>query len=130
MFYFDWQIPKEAGMKLKPIFISILVLTGLLLSAFGSIPSANSAGQTSANQVTATVPAVVETVIVPGTVVVAVTAVVPVTGTEGPTSWTLILYGLLILMGIAFLLALFAPRRTHEHVVDHSHDHTDPPSEL
>ena len=78
-------------MKLKPIFISILVLTGLLLSAFGSIPSANSAGQTSPNQVTATVPPVVETVIVPGTVVVPVTSVVPVTGTEGPTSWTIIL---------------------------------------
>ena len=111
-------------MKLKPIFISFLVLAGLLLSAFGSLPSANSAGQFSANQITVTVPPVVETVIVPGTVVV------PVTGTEGPAGWTLILYGLLILMGIAFLLALFAPRRTHDHVVDHSHDHTNPPSDI
>jgi hypothetical protein len=110
-------------MKLKPIFISILVLSGLLLSAFGSFPSANSAGQKSANQVTPTVPPVVETVIVPATVVVPGTAVVPVTGTNGPTSWTLIIYGLLVLMGIAFLLSLFAPRGTHEHIV--SHDHTD-----
>jgi len=110
-------------MKLKFIFISILVLTGLLLSAFGSIPSANSIGQTSANQATATVPPVVETVIVPGTLVV------PVTGTGGPTSWKLIIYGLLILMGVAFLLSLFAPRRTHDHVV--SHDHIDnPPPEV
>src|SRR5215211_7833598 len=99
-------------MKLKPIFISLLVLTCLLLSAFGSFPSANSAGQFSANQVTATEPPVVETVIVPGTVVVPVTAVVPVTGTGGPTGWTLIIYGLLALMGIAFLVSLFAPRRT------------------
>jgi len=114
---------KGASIKLKPIFISILVLTGLFLSAFGSLPSANSAGPPSANQVTATVPPVVETVIVPGT------AVVPVTGTDSPAGWKLIIYGLLILMGIAFLLALFAPRRTHEHVVDHSHDHdhTDTP---
>lgn len=112
-------------MKVKPIFISILVLTGLLLSAFGSIPSANSAGQTSANQVTVTVPPVVETVIVPGTVVVLVT------GTGGPSGWTLIIYGLLILMGIAFLLSLFAPRSTHAHVADHSHDHThNPPPEV
>jgi len=114
-------------MKLKPIFISLLVLTGLLLSAFGSLPSANSAGQPSANQVTATVPPVVETVIVPGTVVVPVTAVVPVTGTSGPAGWTLIIYGLLILIGIAFLLSLFAPRRTHDHVVGHTHDHIDNP---
>ena len=103
-------------MKLKPIFISLLFLTGLLLSAFGSLPSANSAGQPSANQVTATVPPVVETVIVPGTVVVPVTAVVPVTGTGGPAGWTLIIYVLLILIGIAFLLSLFAPRRTHDHI--------------
>jgi hypothetical protein len=105
-------------MKLKPIFISILVLTGLLLSAFGSLPSA---GQPSANQATATVPPVVETVVVPATVVV------PVTGTGGPAGWTLIIYGLLVLIGIAFLLSLFAPRRTHEHVVGHSHDHIDNP---
>lgn len=108
-------------MQLKPIFISLLVLAGLLLSAFGSLPSADSAGQLSANQVTATVPPVVETVIVPATVVV------PVTGTGGPSGWTLIIYGLLVLMGIAFLLALFAPRRTHDHVVTHDHDHHDVP---
>jgi hypothetical protein len=117
-------------MKLKPIFILLLVLAGLILSAFGSLPSVNSAGQSSANQVTATVPPVVETVIVPGTVVVPVTAVVPVTGTGGPTGWTLIIYGLLVLMGITLLLSLFAPRRTHDHVVDHNHDHTNPPSDV
>ena len=104
-------------MKLKPIFISILILTGLLLTAFGSLPAGNSATQPSANQITVTVPPIVNTVVVPGTVVV------PVTGQEGPAGWTLIIYGLLILMGIAFLLALFAPRRTHDHVVDHDHDH-------
>jgi hypothetical protein len=108
-------------MKLRPIFISLLVLAGLLLSAFGSLPSADSAGQLSANQVTATVPPLVETVIVPATVVV------PVTGTGGPSVWTLMIYGLLLLMGIAFLLALFAPRRTHDHVVTHEHDHHDVP---
>jgi hypothetical protein len=107
-------------MKLKPIFISFLVLAGLLLSAFGSLPSSDSAGQLSANQITVTVPPVIETVIVPGT------AIVPVTGTDGPAGWTLIIYGLLALMGIAFLLALFAPRRTHDHVTDHDH-HDSPP---
>jgi hypothetical protein len=110
-------------MTLRPIFIALLVAAGLLLSAFGSLPTANSAGQISANQLTVTVPPVVETVVVPGTVVV------PVTGTGGPAGWTLIIYGLLILMGIAFLLALFSPRRTHTHVADHTHDHehTPPP---
>ncbi len=99
-------------MTLRPIFIALLVVAALLLSAFGAVPSANSA----ANQITVTVPPVVETVVVPGTVVV------PVTGQEGPGGWTWIIYGLLILIGIAFLLALFAPRRTHEHVVDHDHE--------
>ena len=108
-------------MKRKPIFISFLVLAGLILSAFGALPSPGSAGQLSASQVTVTVPPVVETVIVPGTVVV------PVTGTSGPSGWTLIIYGLLVLLGITFLLALFAPRRTHDHVVTHDHDHTDIP---
>jgi hypothetical protein len=117
-------------MKANPILISILVLTGMLLSAFGSLPSENSAGQFSANQVTATVPPVIETVIVPGTAIVPATQVVPVTGTGAPAGWTLIVYGLLALMGIALLLALFAPRRTHDHAADHSHDHTDPPSDV
>jgi hypothetical protein len=107
-------------MKLRPIFIALLVAAGLLLSAFGSLSTTNSAGQLSPNQLTVTVPPVIETVVVPGTVVV------PVTGTEGPTGWTLIIYGLLILMGIAFLLALFAPRSTHEHV-GHDHTHNPPP---
>lgn len=112
-------------MKLKPMFIGLLVLAGLLLSAFGSLPATNSAGQPAANQITVTVPPVVETVIVPGTVVV------PVTGTGGPTGWTLIIYGLLALIGIAFLLALFSPRRTHDHVAGHTHDHHDnPPPEV
>lgn len=102
-------------MKLKPMFVSILVLTGLLLSAFGSLPSANSVAQPSANQLTVTVP--------PAVTVVPATQLVPVTGANGPSGWTLLIYGLLILMGIAFLLALFAPRRTHEHIVDHEHDH-------
>lgn len=108
-------------MKVKPIFISFLVLAGLLLSAFASLPSASSTVQPAANQITVTVPPVVETIIVPGTVVV------PVTGQQGPGGWTLIIYGLLILMGIAFLLALFAPRRTHDHVVGHDHSHRDNP---
>ena len=104
----------------KTIFISILVLSGLLLTAFGSLPSANAAVQPAANQITVTVPPVINTV-------VPATALVPVTGADGPSGWTLIIYGLLILMGIAFLLALFAPRRTHDHVIGHGHDHRDNP---
>ena len=99
-------------MRLRPIFIALLVAAGLLLSAFGALPIENSAAQPAPNQVTVTVPPVVETVVVPGTVVV------PVTGTGGPAGWTLIVYALLALLGIAFLLALFSPRRTHDH-----HDH-------
>jgi len=30
--------------------------------------------------------------------------------------WTLVLFGLLALLGIAFLVALFSPRTTHEHI--------------
>lgn len=106
-------------MKLRPIFVTILVLSGLLLSAFGSFPAAGSAVEPAANQITVTAPPVVNTVI-PATVLV------PVTGDDGPNGWTLLIYGLLVLLGIALLLALFAPRRTH----DHHHGDTHPPSDV
>jgi len=114
-------------MHIKPIFFYILIITGLLLSAFGSLPS----GQSSPNlQATATVPVevtvppVVETVIVPGETTTPV--VIPVTGGDDPTGWWMIvLFGLLALLGIAFLLALFTPRTPHEHI-----DRTPPPPEV
>jgi len=113
-------------MNLRPIFFYILIITGLLLSAFGSLPS----GGLSPNvQVTGTAPAVtvppvVETVIVPGETTTPV--VIPVTGGDGPTGWWMIvLFGLLALLGIAFLLALFTPRTTHEHI-----DRTPPPPDV
>jgi uncharacterized oligopeptide transporter (OPT) family protein len=109
-------------MKLKTILFSILILSAVFLSAFGS-PSAPQ--QSVKFQDTVVPPAVT---LVPPTVVVAVTpGVIPVTGGDAPTSmWTLVLFGLLGLLGIAFLVALFSPRTTHEHVdptvPPHDHD--------
>ena len=98
-------------MKLKIVLFSILILTGLFMSAFGS-PSAPPAVKL---QDTVVPPAV--TVIVPTVVVVMTPGVIPVTGGDTPTGlWTLILFGLLALLGIAFLVALFSPRTTHEHI--------------
>jgi hypothetical protein len=108
-------------MRLRPIFIALLVAAGLLLSAFGALPTVNSTAPSA--QITVTVPPI-ETLVVPGTVVV------PVTGTGGPAGWTLIVYALLALLGIAFLLALFSPRRTHDHIAGHTHDHHDHPPEI
>lgn len=100
-------------MKLKTVLFSILILTGLFMSAFGS-PSALPAVKVQDTPV-ATQPAV--TVIVPTVVVVTTPGVIPVTGSDTPTGlWTLILFGLLALLGIAFLVALFSPRTTHEHI--------------
>ena len=108
-------------MKLKTILLSILVLSAAFLSAFGSPGAPQPVVKL---QDTVVPPAVT---LVPPTVVVEVTpGVIPVTGGDAPTSmWTLVLFGLLGLLGIAFLVALFSPRTTHEHVdrvPPHDHD--------
>ena len=100
-------------MKLKPILFSIFILTGLLVSAFGS-PSVAPAVQLQTTPV-ATQPAAT---IVPSTPIIITTpGVIPVTGGNSPAGlWTLVLFGLLALLGIAFLVALFSPRATSEDV--------------
>ena len=98
-------------MKLKVVLFSILIVSALFLSAFGS-PAAS---PTVKYQETVVPPDV--TVVAPTVVVEVTPGVIPVTGEDAPTSmWTLILFGLLGLLGIAFLVALFSPRTTHEHV--------------
>ena len=99
-------------MKLKTILFSVLILSAVFLSAFGS-PAAPQASVKL--QETIQPPAV--TLVPPTVVVVTTPGVIPVTGGETPTNlWTLVLFGLLGLLGIAFLVALFSPRTTHEHV--------------
>ena len=107
-------------MKLKTILFSIVILSAMFLSAFGSPGAPQASPQL---QETVAPPAV--TLVPPTVVVVTTPGVIPVTAGETPTSmWTLVLFGLLGLLGIAFLVALFSPRTTHEHV-DHvpPHDH-------
>lgn len=118
-------------MKLKIVLCSIVVLTALFLTGFGSpaVP------QTVKYQDTAVPTVVVEpavtqvavTVVPPTVVVVQGTpAVVPVTGADpSPGIWTLVLFGLLGLLAIAFLVAMFSPRTTHEHI-----DRNPPPPEV
>jgi hypothetical protein len=103
-------------MKLKITLFSIMILSMLFMSAFGS------PAQTGRYQETAVPP---EVTIVAPTVALG-TPGVPVTGAaEAPSGlWTLILFGLLGLLAIASLVALFSPRRTVVH--DH-HDHIDTP---
>jgi hypothetical protein len=108
-------------MKLKTILFSIVILSALFLSAFGS----SGAPQTTV-KLQDTVPPPAVTLIPPTVVVVTTPGVIPVTGGDTPTNmWMLILFGLLGLLGIAFLVALFSPRTTHEHVdrvPPHDHD--------
>ena len=107
-------------MKLKTILITILILSAVFLSAFGSPGTP----ETVKLQETVQPPAI--TLVPPTVVVVTTPGVIPVTG-DAPTSlWTLVLFGLLGLLGIAFLVALFSPRTTHEHIdrtPPHDHDH-------
>lgn len=106
-------------MKLKTVLFSILILTGLFMSAFGS-PSASPAVKFQ-DTPAPTQPAI--TIVPPTVIVVTTPGVIPVTGSDTPTGlWTLVLFGLLALLGIAFLVALFSPRTTHEHI-----DRTPPP---
>jgi tellurite resistance protein TehA-like permease len=106
-------------MKLKVALFSIVILTALFMSAFGSPATA----QTVKLQDTVIAPEV--TVVPPTVVVVTTPGVIPVTGDDDAPAglWTLVLFGLLGLLAIAFLVALFSPRRT----VVHDHDHTVPP---
>jgi hypothetical protein len=100
-------------MKVKPLLFSILILAGLLMSAFGS-PAAPPAVKFQDTPV-ATQPVV--TIVPPTVIVITTPGVIPVTGGDTPTGlWTLVLFGLLALLGIAFLVALFSPRTTHEHI--------------
>ena len=106
-------------MKLKTILFSILILTGLFMSAFGSPVSAPAVRYQNtvppATQPAVTQPAV--TIVPPTVIIVTTPGVIPVTGSDTPTGlWTLVLFGLLALLGIAFLVALFSPRTTHEHI--------------
>ena len=107
-------------MKLRTILFLTLILTGLTVSAFAS-PASLSAAPAQATPV----PTQVAITVVPPTVVVVTTpGVIPVTGTESPTGlWTLVLFGLLALLGIAFLVALFSPRT----IVRDDVDRTPPP---
>lgn len=98
-------------MKLKAVLFSIVILSALFLSAFGS----PAAPQTVKLQDTVVPP---DVTVVPPTVVVEGTPLVPVTGDDNASTglWTIVLVGLLALLGIAFLVALFTPRTTHEHI--------------
>ncbi|HET9910842.1 MAG TPA: hypothetical protein VFQ13_03075 [Anaerolineales bacterium] len=97
-------------MKLKIVLFSIVILSALFLSAFG-LPAAP---QTVKVQDTIVPP---DVTVVPPTVVVQGTPAVPVTGGDASTGlWTIVLFGLLALLGIAFLVALFSPRTAHEHI--------------
>lgn len=108
-------------MKLKIILFTIVILSAVFLSAFGS-PGAPQAAVK--YQETVLPP---DITVVPPTVIVETTpGVIPVTGGDTPSNmWMLVLFGLLGLLGIAFLVALFSPRTTHEHVdrvPPHDHD--------
>lgn len=110
-------------MKVKAALFSILILTALFMTAFGpsSAPPAVKFQDTPAvTQIVVTQPAV--TIVPPTVVVVTTPGVIPVTGTDNTGLWTLVLFGLLALLAIAFLVALFSPRSTHEHI-----DRTPPP---
>jgi len=110
---------KGVTMKLKTVLFSILILTGLLMSAFGSPSAAPTVKyQNTLPPATQPAPTQVAVTVVPPTVIIVTTpGVIPVTGSDTPTSlWTLVLFGLLALLGIAFLVALFSPRATNEQV--------------
>ncbi len=104
-------------MKLRIILVSIVILAALFLTAFGLpvAPRAVKLQSTTVPPVTIVVsPAVT---LVPSTAIVQVTpGAVPVTGEPNPTLWTIVLFGLLALLAIAFLVALFSPRATGDDV--------------
>jgi hypothetical protein len=109
---------KGVTMKLKTILFTIVILSAVFLSAFGSPGAPQTAIKL---QETVQPPAV--TLVPPTVVVVTTPGVIPVTGDNSASMnmWALVLFGLLGLLGLAFLVALFS-RRTAE-PVDHIHPH-------
>ena len=109
-------------MKLKIVLFSIVILSGLFLSAFGSSSASpavkfqNTAAPTQPAGTQIAVTQVAVTLVPPTVVVVTTPGVIPVTGGNASTGlWTLVLFGLLALLGIAFLVALFSPRPTRDY---------------
>ncbi|HLO16123.1 MAG TPA: hypothetical protein VK206_14920 [Anaerolineales bacterium] len=112
-------------MKLKTILFSIVILAALFLSAFGSPASPQSVRLQDTVQPTVQPPAI--TVVPPTVVVVTTPGVIPVTGQNtGLGIWTIILFGLLALLAIAFLVALFSPRM----IVRDNVDRNPPPPDV
>lgn len=115
-------------MRLKTTLFTLVILTAVFLSAFGSPASPQSLKfQNTAQPPVVTVQPPAVTLVPPTVVAVTTPGAIPVTGGTGvPGIWTLILFGLLALLGIAFLVALFSPRTIiHEH--DEYIDRNPPP---
>lgn len=121
-------------MRLRVILFSVVILTVLFLSGFESPAAPQTVklqdtvvppGTAVSPNVTVVPATVIATVVVPGT------PVVPVTGTEpSATLWTVVLFGLLALLGIAFLVALFTPRAMHEHTDEYTDRNSPPPPDV
>jgi hypothetical protein len=111
------ETQKGAAMKLRTALFSIVILTVLFLSAFGSPPHPRIVKLQDTIvplAVTTVAPAIT---VMPATVIVQGTpAAIPVTGGSNTGIWTIVLFGLLALLGLAFLLALFLPRTNNEPV--------------
>ncbi len=108
-------------MKLKIILVSIVILTAVFLSAFGSPAAPQTVKLQNTVLPPATIPAGTlappSVTLVPATVIVQTTpAAVPVTGEPNPTLWTIILFALLGLLALAFLVALFSPRTPPDNI--------------
>lgn len=103
-------------MKLKVILIALVILTGLFLSAFGSPAAPQKIRLQDTVVPPGLTPAV--TVVAPtlGVQTATTPGVVPVTGDPNPAIWTIILFGLLGLLALAFLVVLFSPRPAREDV--------------
>ena len=96
-------------MKLNTILFAVLILSAIGLSAFGlpSAPQVAVPRQETVSPSVTLVPPTVDAVTTPG--------VIPVTGEDASANrWTLVLFGLLGLLGLAFLVALFSPRTTQD----------------
>lgn len=105
---------KGVTVNLKTFLFSMAALSALFLSAFGSPGTVQPSEK-------------LQVTVVPPTVIVETTpGVIPVTGGDSPTGlWTLVVFGLLGVLAIAFLMALFSRGPTHEHIdktAPHDHD--------
>ncbi len=98
-------------MKSKMMLLSLVIFSALFLSAFAAPAASPDVKRQSTVVPPATIVVTPAVTLIPPTVAARATPrAIPVTSGPNPVLWSILLFGLLAMLVIAFLVALFSPR--------------------